>query len=421
MRERGGGVALIPTAPERERNRGTFYPYRPDSYFWYLTGFREPEAVLVLVAGEEPRQLLFCRARNEEQEIWGGRRFGPERAAEHFGFDEAWPVDELDQRLPELFADEAALWVGVGVDPEWDRRVLAALAAARVNMRTGVDAPQTLHDVLAVLDEMRLVKDETEIALMRRAGEINAAAHVRAMRAVRPGRFEYEIEAELLHAFRAAGSQYPAYPSIVASGPNTCVLHYIDNDRQMRDGDLLLIDAGCELDGYASDITRVFPVNGRFSAPQRDIYQIVLAANRAACAAIRPGACYNAPHEAAVAVLAQGFIDLGLLGGSLEGVIENGAYRRFYMHRTGHWLGMDVHDAGRYKFGDEWRSLTPGMVLTVEPGCYVRPGDDVPEAFWNIGVRIEDDVRVTADGCECLTDAAPRDVAAIEASMKEGG
>jgi len=421
MMARGGGVAVIPTAPERERNRGTFFPYRADSHFFYLCGFREPEAVLVLVAGDSPRQFLFCRPKNEEQETWTGQRLGPEAAAERLGFDSAWPIDELDRKLPELLINQPALWTSLSNEPEWDRRILAAIKAVRAKVRSGDTAPGSVHEVAAVLDDMRLIKDEFEIALMRRAGEISAAAHCRAMRATRPDRFEYEIEAELLHAFRAAGSQFPAYPSIVASGPNACVLHYIDNDRRMLDGELLLIDAGCELDGYASDITRTFPVNGRFSGPQRDLYQLVLAANHAARAQVRPGNTWNMPHEAAMAVLTQGFIDLGLLKGDVQELIKTEAYRRFYMHRTGHWLGLDVHDAGQYKTNGQWRSFEPGMTLTIEPGCYVRPADDVPEAFWNTGIRIEDNVLVTPDGCETLTEGVPREIEGIEELMRDRG
>ena len=419
MRERGGGIAVIPTAPERERNHGTLYPYRADSQFLYLCGFLEPEAVLVLVAGETPSQHLFCRAKNEEQEIWTGFRHGPEAAAGGFGFDSASPIDELDRKLPELFVNQPALWTSLATHSEWDRRILAALSAARAKVRAGDHAPDTVHEISAVLDEMRLIKDAFEIDLMRRAGEISAAAHCRAMRATRPGRFEYEIEAELLHAFRAAGSQFPAYPSIVASGPNACVLHYTDNDRRMQDGEMLLIDAGCELDGYASDITRSFPVNGRFSGPQRELYQLVLAANHAARAATRPGNDWNTPHAAAIAVLTQGFVDLGLLTGAVPDLIEAGGYRRFYMHRTGHWLGLDVHDAGRYKIAGQWRPLVPGMTLTIEPGCYIRPAEDVPEAFWNIGIRIEDNALVTNDGCEILTEGVPGEIEEIEALMRE--
>ena len=415
----GGGIAILPTAPERTRNRDAHYPYRHDSYFYYLSGFREPEAVLVLVAGETPRQILFCREKNEEREIWDGYRHGPDAASALFGFDEAWTIGELEKRLPDLLANQAVLWCGLGYDNEWDARIMSALNAVRANARTGVTPPHSVRDLRADLDEMRLIKDASELNTMRRAASISAAAHCRAMQQTRPGRFEYEIEAELLHTFRSNGSQAPAYTSIVASGANACVLHYVENERRMRDGELLLIDAGCELDGYASDISRTFPVNCRFSGPQRDVYELVLASQHAARAAIRPGAHWNEPHEAAVEVLARGMIDLGLLRGSFDEVMEKGDYRRFYMHRTGHWLGMDVHDAGEYKLGGEWRPLEPGMVLTVEPGCYIRPSADVPEAFWNIGIRIEDDAVVTAEGCEYITDGVPREIDQIEALMRD--
>lgn len=420
MNAAGGGVAVIPTAPERHRNRDTHYPYRFDSYFHYLSGFGEPEAAIVLIAGKSPRSILFCREKNEEREIWDGYRHGPERARALFGFDEAWTIGDLDIRLPDLLADQPILWSGFGYDPVWDERITRALNAVRANARAGIVPPHSLRDVHAELDEMRLIKGASELATMRRAADISAEAHRRAMRLTRPGMHEYEVEAELLHAFRKAGSQYPAYPSIVASGPNACVLHYVDNNRRMNDGELLLIDAGCELDGYASDITRSFPVNGRFSPAQRDIYQIVLAAQQAARAEIRPGAHWNQPHEAAVRTIAQGLIDVGLLTGSLDGVLEQGDYRRFYMHRTGHWLGRDVHDAGEYKQGGQWRSLEAGMVMTVEPGCYIRPAPDVATEFWNIGIRIEDDAVVTDDGCVYITDGVPRELDEIEALMREG-
>ncbi len=323
----------------------------------------------------------------------------------------------LDAQLPELLADQPALYYALGLDGGWDARITAALNRVRGMARSGVRAPGAVHDVHALLDEMRLFKDEAEIGLMRRAAEISAQAHRRAMRAARPGRGEFEIEAELTHEFRRQGAQAPAYTPIVAGGANACVLHYVENDARLNDGDLLLIDAGCELDGYAADITRTFPVSGRFSAPQREVYQMVLAAQAAAIGAVRPDNPWDAPHEAAVRVLAQGMIDLGLIAGTLDAAIESGAYKRFYMHRTGHWLGLDVHDAGDYKVDGKWRPLAPGMVLTVEPGCYIRPAPDVPEALWNIGVRIEDDALVTPHGCEILSEDAPKSVADIEAWM----
>lgn len=415
----GEGVAVVPTAPERVRNRDTTYPYRADSYFHYLTGFPEPEAVLVLIAGEKPQSLLFCRDKDVDKEIWDGFRYGPAAACELFGFDAAHPIGELDAKLAELLADQPALWYSLGHDSAWDARIAAALNAIRVQTRAGKRAPMSIHDVRAVLDAMRLIKDDHEIALLRRAAHIAGEAHRRAMRFTAPGKFEYEVEAEFLHEFRRSGCQAPAYPPIVAGGANACVLHYVGNDRMLRDGDLLLIDAGCELDGYASDITRSFPVNGRFSGPQADVYDLVLDAQAAAIAAIRPGASFLDPHTAAVRVLAQGFIDLKLLEGSLDGVIESESYKRFYMHRTGHWLGLDVHDAGEYRAGEAWCPLAPGMTLTVEPGCYIRAADDVPVAFHNIGVRIEDDVLVTADGCEVMSADTPKTIAAIEALMQQ--
>ena len=413
------GVAIVPTAPECLRNRDAHYPYRFDSYFYYLTGFREPEAVLVLVGGETPRSILFCRDKNAEREIWDGYRYGPEAAREVFAFDEAFSIAELDARMPDLLADRKSVQVHLGADAVWDGRVLGWINAVRSRARTGVAAPGEIRDVRVLLDEMRLIKDGHEIALMRRAGEISAAAHRRAMQTARPGATEYEVEAVLQHEFRRCGAQAPAYTSIVAGGANACVLHYVENNAALADGDLLLIDAGCELDGYASDITRTFPVNGRFSGPQRDVYELVLAAQAAAIAAVKPGARWNTPHDAAVKVLAQGFIDLKLLDGTLDGVLEQESYRQFYMHRTGHWLGLDVHDAGDYKTGGEWRELQPGMVLTVEPGCYIRPAPGVPEAFANIGIRIEDDALVTADGSEILSAAAPKRIADIEALMRD--
>ena len=319
--------------------------------------------------------------------------------------------------MPDLLADQPAVYTHLGQDSAWDARVLGWVNEVRNRARTGVAAPRDIADVHTLLDDLRLIKDADELATLRQAAKISTGAHVRAMRAARPGGAEYQIEAELLHEFRRHGAQSPAYTSIVASGANACVLHYVANDATLKDGDLLLIDAGCELDGYASDITRTFPVNGRFSGPQKAVYELVLASQAAAIAEVKAGNTWNAPHDAAVNVLAQGFIDLKLLNGSLQEVLEKETYRQFYMHRTGHWLGLDVHDAGDYKRDGQWRVLQPGMVLTVEPGCYIRPAAGVPVEFVNIGVRIEDDVVVTDAGCEILTAAAPKNVTDIEALM----
>jgi Xaa-Pro aminopeptidase len=410
------GVAVVPTAPERVRNRDSHYPYRFDSHFYYLTGFTEPEAVLVLTPG---KSILFCRSRNEEREVWDGFRHGPELARERFGFDEAHPIAELDAEMARLLENQPALYYPMGADPGWDARAIGWLNAVRARVRAGVAAPDRVHDVRALLDDMRLVKDAHELGVMRRAARIAAAAHRRAMQRTRPGRAEYEIEAELLYEFRRNGAQFPAYSPIVAGGANACVLHYVFNDAPLRDGDLLLIDAGCELDGYASDITRTFPVNGRFSPAQREVYELVLAAQRAALDAVRPGRGWNEPHDAAVKVLAQGLLDLKLIPGSLDEALEKETYKRFYMHRTGHWLGLDVHDAGDYKREGRWRALAPGMTLTVEPGLYIRAADDIPERLRNIGIRIEDDVLVTETGCEVITAEAPKSVADVEALMRD--
>jgi Xaa-Pro aminopeptidase len=428
MAARGGGVALQPTAPGRLRNRDSEYPYRFDSHFYYLTGFAEPESLVALVAhGGQRRAILFCREKDAQREIWDGLRVGPEAAPALLGFDAAFPIGRLDEELPKLIADSPALFYPLAADASLHGDVQRWLGGVRAAARTGVRAPALAIDLHAIVDEMRLVKDAAEIDTMRRAAAISAQAHARAMRTCRPGLREYHLEAELLHAFRSGGAQAPAYTSIVAAGANACVLHYQAGDVELRAGELCLIDAGCELDGYASDVTPTFPVDGRFSGPQRDIYEIVLAAQHAAIAQVRPGRSFDAPHAAAVRVLAQGLLDLDLLAGSLDGIIEEGAYRQFFMHRTGHWLGLDVHDVGDYRAPDgarangnerPWRPLVQGMTLTVEPGLYLRPAPNVPPAFHNIGVRIEDDVLVTADGCAVLTGAAPTAVADIEALMR---
>ncbi|MGH8851731.1 MAG: aminopeptidase P N-terminal domain-containing protein [Casimicrobiaceae bacterium] len=420
-RHSGGGIAAIPTAPEAIRNADTHYPYRPDSHFYYLSGFPEAEAVVVLLAGPaegDSRQILFCRDKNPEREIWDGFRYGPDAAREIFGFDEALPVGELPARLVEWSADRPAVFTPIGAHPTWDELITSTLNEVRNRVRTGVAAPDVVIDVRAALSAMRLTKDEHELKLIRRAAEISCGGHRRAMARARPDWYEYQVEAELMHEFLRSGAQAVAYPSIVASGPNACVLHYRDNNRQMQPGDLLLIDAGCEYEGYASDVTRTFPVCGKFSGPQKDIYELVLAAQLACIDAVAPGRPFHDYHEVAERVLAQGLIDLKLCEGSLDGVLESGAYKPFYMHRAGHWLGLDVHDVGLYRINGASRPLEPGMLLTVEPGCYIRPGDQVPEDFWDIGVRIEDDVLVTASGNENLTAAAPKTVADIEAVMQ---
>jgi Xaa-Pro aminopeptidase len=413
------GIAIIPTAPEVARNADTHFSYRHDSNFYYLTGFTEPEAVLVLVAGDEPRAILFCREKNPEREVWDGHRYGPVAAQEQFGFDAAYPVDQLDEKLADLMANQPMLFYPLGLDAAWDRRILRVRSEVQAKVRSGFRAPNEIRDARVLLSEMRLFKDTHELDIMRRAAAISTAAHKRAMLFTRPGHFEYQVEAELLHEFCSHGARNPAYTSIVAGGANACVLHYVGNNAKLRDGDLLLIDAGCELEGYASDITRTFPVNGKFSAEQREVYEIVLAAQAAAIDAAKPKQTWDAPHNAALRVLIQGLIDLKLCRGSIDEVLQNESYKKFYMHRTGHWLGMDVHDVGDYKIGDDWRPLQPGMVLTVEPGCYIRPSDDVPLALWNIGIRIEDDVLITAKGNEVLTEAAPKSVASIEELMGE--
>ncbi|MDH5552060.1 MAG: Xaa-Pro aminopeptidase [Nitrosomonas sp.] len=415
------GVAVIPTAPEQLRNRDAHYPYRFDSYFYYLTGFREPEAVLVIVADQDQtknKYILFCRDKDEKREIWDGFRYGPEAAKEAFGFDEAYSINQLDEMLPNLLADQSKVYFALGQDASFDARVTSWIHKVKEKARSGITAPTEFHDSRLILDEMRLIKDAEELQIMRDAAAISDKAHRRAMQFARPGMMEYEVEAEFLHIFRQHGAQSPAYTSIVAGGANACVLHYVENDAELKSGDMLLIDAGCELNGYASDITRTFPVNGKFTDAQKDIYQLVLAAQEAAIITVKPGNSWNDPHQAALQVLVQGFIDFGLCQGSIDAVIESEDYKRFYMHRTGHWLGLDVHDAGEYKQNGEWRDLQKGMVLTVEPGCYIRPADKVPKHFWNIGIRIEDDVLVTQAGHEILTIATPKSVDDIEELMR---
>ena len=415
------GIAIIPTSPERVRNRDCNHPYRFDSYFYYLTGFDEPDAVFVMILGDdinETKAILFCQDKDIEHEIWNGFRYGPESAKEVFSINEAYPISSVDEILPKLLAGQSRIYYSLGQDAAWDLRFTGWLNQVREKSRSGLSTPTEIYDSRTLVDEMRLFKSTEELQLMRRAAEISSCAHCRAMKVTRPGMKEYEIEAEFLYEFRKHGAEAPAYTPIVAGGKNACVLHYVKNNMELKAGDLVLIDAGCELNGYAADITRTFPVNGKFSSVQKDVYQLVLSAQAAAINTVQPGNSWDMPHTAALQVLVQGFIDMGLCQGSVDSVIESEDYRRFYMHRTGHWLGLDVHDVGEYKQDGKWRLFDPGMALTVEPGCYIRPADNVPEHFWNIGVRIEDDVIVTNTGCEVLTVSAPKSVDEIEELMR---
>lgn len=440
------GIAIIPTAPERPRNRDTDFLYRHDSYFYYLTGFTEPNAWLVLAG--DGRATLFCAPKDLEREIWDGYRLGPEAAPAALGVDEAFSAADLDAKLPKLLENRSTVWFPFAIHKGLETRIDGWLQSVRARVRYGALCPEEQRDLCGPLDEMRLVKDAHEQDIMRRAAQISARAHVRAMqlssRMLREGKDvrEYHLDAELLHEFRFGGSQYPAYYSIVAAGANACVLHYRADAAPLRSGELVLIDAGCELDGYASDITRTFPADGKFTGPQRALYDLVLASQDASAAATKAGNRFTDPHDAAVRVLAQGMLDFGLLDankvGSVDDVIDSRAYFQFYMHRTGHWLGMDVHDCGSYveptQVGEvserkdplsneviknrPSRILQPGMVLTLEPGIYVRPADGVPEQFHNIGIRIEDDAIVTANGCELISRGVPVKADEIEALMR---
>ena len=415
-----GGVAVFPTAPEATRNSDVLYPFRPDSDFYYLTHFPEPAAVAVLVPGRPQGEfILFCRERDPEKETWNGRRRGLEGAVQDYGADDAFPIDDIAEILPGLLEDQDRIYCNMGRYLDFDNRLFQWVNEIRTKVRTGIRAPGEFIDVGHILHELRLVKRKEEIRTMKLAARVSAAAHCRAMRACCPDKNEFEIESELEYEFRKGGAHAPAYPSIVAGGANACILHYTENCDRLRDGELLLIDAGAEIDCYASDITRTFPINGRYSGEQRALYDVVLLAQEAAIDQIVPGTTWNRPHEAAVRVLTEGLVDLGLLAGPIEPLIENQKYRRFYMHRTGHWLGMDVHDVGDYKVGGEWRVLEPGMTLTVEPGLYVTPTDDVDARWHNLGIRIEDDVLVTRKGYEILTADVPKRPEEIEALMME--
>ncbi|MGI9303247.1 MAG: Xaa-Pro aminopeptidase [Gammaproteobacteria bacterium] len=411
-------IAIVPAAAVRVRNRDVDFPYRQDSDFLYLTGFREPEAVAVLIPGRSHGQfLMFNREKDPQKETWDGRRAGQEGAVEDYGADDAFPIDDIDEILPGLMEDRERVFYTMGRDAVFDQRLMGWVNQIRARMRGGSHPPYEFVSLDYLVHDLRLYKSRAEVGVMKKAAKISVRAHRRAMEACEPGMSEYEIEAELLHEFRVADA-VPAYPSIVGGGANSCILHYVENSAVLNDGDLILIDAGAELDGYASDITRTFPVNGRFTPAQRDVYELVLDAQKAAMRKIAPGNHWNDPHDAAVRTLTRGLVKLGLLKGSPAKLIRDGDYRRFYMHRTGHWLGMDVHDVGDYKIDDEWRLLEPGMAMTVEPGLYIPArSKGVAKRWWNIGVRIEDDVLVTRDGHQVLTSELPSEANQIEAMV----
>jgi Xaa-Pro aminopeptidase len=413
-------ILILPAAPPRIRSNDTHYGYRQDSDFWYLTGFDEPEAVLVLVPGRKHGEaLLFCRERDQVREVWDGPRAGTEGAVAAFGFDDAYPISDLDDILPGLLEGRSRVYYHFGRDTEFDLKLIGWVKRVRAQVKQGAQPPHEFLELGHYLHELRLFKSREELRLMRRAAQIAAEAHVVAMRTARPGMHEYEVEAAIVHHFRRHDA-HVAYESIVGGGANACVLHYIANSSPLRDGDLLLIDAGAEYRNYASDITRTFPTNGRYSKEQRAIYQLVLDAQHAALAQARAGRPYDAGHNAAVATLTEGLLKLGLLKGTLEKNLASGDYRRFYMHKTGHWIGLDVHDVGEYRIDGAFRELEPGMVFTIEPGLYIAPGSKGVAAKWQgIGVRIEDDVLVTKDGCEVLTGGVPREIDEVEALLAE--
>jgi Xaa-Pro aminopeptidase len=413
-------IAILPAASQHIRSRDTDYRYRQDSDFYYLSGFAEPEAVLCLIPNRPLGEfVLFCRERDKERELWDGYRAGLEGVIELYGADEAYPISKLNEVMPTLMEGKKKLYTNLGGQAEFDGKVITWLNSIRAKARQGAKAPAELLMLNHLLHELRLYKSAEELAIMRKAATISANAHIKAMQKAQAGMYEYELEAELMYEFLRHGCAAPAYNTIVGSGPNACILHYVDNDRQMQKGDLVLIDAGAELDHYAADITRTFPVSGRFSAEQKALYDIVLAAQLAAIDAVNPHHHWDKPHTVAVEILTQGLLDLGLLQGHLADNIEQGLYKEFYMHRTGHWLGMDVHDVGDYKIADEWRQLEAGMVLTIEPGLYIAPDNHRVAAKWRgIGIRIEDDVLVTKTGHEVLTDTAPKSIIDIEQLMK---
>ena len=412
-------VAILPAAPMRLRNRDVEYAYRQDSDFYYMTGFPEPQAVAVLIPGRKHGEyVLFCRERDPDAEIWNGLRAGQEGAVERYGADDSFPIEDIDDILPGMLENKQRVFYTMGTHPDFDQRLIGWVNHLRKQARAGIHTPSEFVSLDHLLHDMRLIKSSQEVTMMKQAAVISAEAHRRAMQACRPGMKEYQIEAEIMHTFMKHGARSSAYGSIVGGGPNGCILHYTENTDTLKDGDLLLIDAGAEFEYYAADITRTFPVNGKFNPQQRSLYDITLEAQAAAIEHIRPGKHWNEPHEAAVAVITDGLVKLGLLKGTTRKAIKDETYRKFYMHRTGHWLGMDVHDVGDYKVGGEWRVFEPGMVLTVEPGIYIPAGmKGVAKKWWNIGIRIEDDVLVTKKGCEVLTKDVPKQPDEIQALM----
>ncbi len=413
-------IVILPTASEVTRNRDVEYQYRPDSNFYYLTGFPEPEAVLVLIPEREHGEyILFCRERDETMETWHGRRYGIEGACSIFKADDAFPITDIDEILPGLLENKSRVYYTIGVQANFDQQLFKWLNQLRQKARAGVHAPTEFIALDELVHEMRLFKSDYEIDLMKKAAQISVAAHKRIMQYCQVGHYEYQLEAELLHTFMQAGSRYSAYPSIVGGGENACILHYTENSALLQDNTLVLVDAGAEYQCYAADITRTFPVNGRFTQEQKSIYNIVLKAQKAALAEVQPDKHWNHPHLAAIRVITEGLREIGILQGTLEVLLEQQAYKPFYMHRTGHWLGMDVHDVGEYKLGDAWRVLEPGMCLTIEPGIYIAGGNEkVDPKWWNIGIRIEDDVLVTETGYEILSAGVPKEIDEIEALMQ---
>jgi len=414
-------IAIVPAAPERTRSRDTEHHYRQDSDLYYLSGFAEPKAVLVLIPGREHGEfVLFVRERNREREIWDGYRAGPEGACSEYGADDSFPIDDIDDILPGLIEGRERVYYAMGKDSEFDKHVMDWVNTIRAKVRSGATPPGEFLDLSHFLNELRLFKSAAELRVMKEAGEISARAHVRAMKFCKPGVMEYQLEAEISHEFQMSGARFAAYNTIVGGGKNGCILHYIENNAALKNGDLVLIDAGCELDYYAADITRTFPVNGKFSPEQKALYEICLQAQLEAIAVAKPGNHWNDPHETTVRVITEGLVKIGLLEGNVQELIKTEAYKEFYMHRAGHWLGMDVHDVGDYKVGGQWRVLEPGMVLTVEPGIYVAPDNEKVAKKWRgIGIRIEDDVVITKEGNEVLTKDVPKTVEEIEALMAE--